>query len=356
MTENTTNTGKNGQKVQLLFGQVAGVAPKIPLPVETENRGGGYVQFGEDNRFPQFLFSLYSDCALLQSLCNGTCDYIIGDGLTKDYGSKTNDTIARCILDYVIFGAFAIQVRRNDLGEIVSYDYVDVQRVRLDAKHEKVYYSKTWGRYAKDTRTYERYNPDAKKKVPNSIYYFATPRSRGVYGLPIWNSALKEAQTLTEISKFHLASITNGLHSPMIINFNNGTPTQEVKAEIERLINERFCGSDKAGSYMVSYNESKEHAMDIQGLPDENYDTKYLSLKENSSESLLTAFRASAQLFGISSQSTGFSSIEYRESYTLFEATMIRPLRAQLTRAFANVGLEVEFKPFTVDFDTTNNE
>lgn len=330
----------------------------VPKPVEEVQRGKDMVTFGETNQYPQFLFGLYSDCSLLQSLVNGTSQYISGNGFTNDEldsivvnpsGETLYDLSQKISLDYILFGAFSVQVRRNAFGDIVSLDYVDVQKVRLSDDGKTVYYNSKWERYAKDIKTYKRFNP--KEKYDNSILYWKNPLGRGIYGLPIWSSAIKEVQTLTEISTFHLASIKNGLHSPMAINFNNGVPTDEEQREIEELINEKFSGSSNAGKFLLSFNESKENSMTIDSVPDENYDQKYLSLKTTSTESLMTAFRANAQLFGVDSQQTGFSNIEYKSAFALFNTTVVKPIQRQIQQAFAMLGYEVEFNQFEVDFE-----
>lgn len=351
---------ETASKKHLIF---SGTDIIVPKPVESVQRGKDMVTFGEDNQYPQFLFGLYSDCSLLQSLVNGTSQYISGNGFTNDEldsitvnqsGETLYDLSQKISLDYILFGAFSVQVRRNAFGDIVSLDYVDVQKVRLSDDGKTVYYNSKWERYAKDIKTYKRYNP--KEKYDNSILYWKNPLGRGIYGLPIWSSAIKEVQTLTEISTFHLASIKNGLHSPMAINFNNGVPTDEEQREIEELIAEKFSGASNAGKFLLSFNESKENSMTIDSVPDENYDQKYLALKTTATESLMTAFRASAQLFGVSSQSTGFSSIEYKEAFRLFNTTVIMPMQKQIEQAFSLLGYDVEFATFEIDFGTENNE
>lgn len=325
----------------------------VPQPIEQVDKKKGMVTYGEDNRFPQYLYSLYNECSMLQSLCNGTADYVCGSSIEPQLKQEYEELIRKTVLDYIIFGAFCVQIRRNEFGGIVAYDYIDVQRVRLSEDEKEAYYSKNWDKYARDVRVYETYN--GKPTQSNSLFYFKNPLSKGLYGLPIWSSALTEVQTLKEISQFHLASIQNGLHAPMVISFNNGIPTDEVKHEIEDKINTKFSGSKNAGKFLVNFNESKDNGLEIQSVPDENYDSKYLSLKENSTNALLISFRASAQLFGVSTQATGFSSIEYQNSFALFNATVIAPMQRQIERAYSEIGINMEFTPFHVEFEGENN-
>lgn len=346
-------SNKARQPKPMMFGKIDGKTLEVYQPTESTSRE--MVQFGTDNCFPQHLYELYSESSLLQSLCNGTADYTAGNGTAEEIDGQVYDLVRKVTLDYVIFGAFAIQVRRNTFGRIISLDYIDVQRVRLNEAGDKVYYSQTWGKYTRNQRTYHRYYGDA-TAYDNAIFYYKSPLSRGTYGLPMWSSALREVQTLVEISKFHLAGIANGLHSPMIINFNNGVPTQEEKHEVEELITEKFCGADAAGRFVLAFNDSKENGVEISAVPDDHYDTKYMTLKDNAVQALLTSFRASAQLFGVSSQSTGFSSIEYQQSFALFNTTVIQPLQRQIERAFEQLGITFHLLPFSVDFGPNTEE
>lgn len=339
------------------FAAVEVPTAEIEQPIEIRQRNRDFVAFGENNGFPQYLYSCYADCSLLQSLCNGTAQYISGAGFTDENKEKeTIDTKGETLLhlansialDYIIYGAFALQLRRDVYGDIASVDYLDVAKVRLSEDGQRVYYG-TWNRYARQGKSYDRYNP--MKTQANSIFYYKNPLARGLYGLPVWSAALKEIRTLIEIADFHLSSIRNGLHSPFIINFNNGRPSDEEQHLLEELIKDKFAGTGNAGRFILSFNESKEAAADIQTIPSDNYDTKYIQLKETATEALLTSFRASAQLFGVSSQSTGFSSIEYRDSFKLFNETVVAPMQRQIEQAFATIGIDFEFATFKINFN-----
>lgn len=333
----------------------------IEQPIEIKNRNKDFVVFGENNLFPQYLYNCYADCSLLQSLCNGTAQYISGAGFTDETmenkvintkGETLLNLASRVALDFIIYGAFALQIRRDTFGEIASVDYVDVANVRLSENGESIYYNGGWGKYSRQGKAYPRFNTDEKQS--NSVFYFKNPISKGLYGLPMWSASLKEIRTLIEISDFHLSSIRNGLHSPFIINFNNGRPTDEEQHVLEELIKDKFTGSGNAGKFILSFNENKDSAADIVSVPSDNYDTKYIQLKETATEALLTSFRASAQLFGVSSQSTGFSSIEYRDSFALFNGTVIQPIQKQIEQAFATIGLIFEFATFEISFENNN--
>ena len=116
----------------------------IPEPIEKSVSGKDYLFYGEDNLYPELLFGCYDNCTMLQSIINGLSDYIAGSGITEDFdvtskGDKCSELLKKVALDYIIFGAFSIQVRRNSYGDVVALDYVDVSKIRLSEDEKTVY-------------------------------------------------------------------------------------------------------------------------------------------------------------------------------------------------------------------------
>ena len=58
--------------------------PSIPQITEIKTTGKNWISYGKDNLFPSYLWELYLRSALLQSIINGTTDYVIGNGITSD--------------------------------------------------------------------------------------------------------------------------------------------------------------------------------------------------------------------------------------------------------------------------------
>ena len=53
----------------------------IPVMDEVKITGKKYMGFGKDNQYPQYLFSLYRNSTILQSVINGIVDYAVGQGV-----------------------------------------------------------------------------------------------------------------------------------------------------------------------------------------------------------------------------------------------------------------------------------
>ena len=340
-------------------------APTKVIPTFSEKETGKpYLNYGNDNKFPNYLWELYLRSAVLQSIINGTADYTGGNGIIysenplvqrlKDNangdGETLEDVMKKITIDYLIFGGFALQVIYNKLGEINELYWLDFRNVRRDKEGEKVYYSEDWVRHSNDYLTYDIFNPDKKKGT--SVFYFKGHISRGVYPIPRYNGALSAIETSTEISKFHLNSILNNFSGNFIINFNNGQPSVDVQEEIERKIKDKFSGADNAGKFLLAFNDSKENGVTVERIQDDNFDKKYDALRESTFKEIFIAFRAIPQLFGYSLEGTGFNSQEFTQAFQLYNKTTVEPIQKDLKRTFDKIfGVDnsIEIIPFNLE-------
>lgn len=351
-------------KERLNFNVFDSAVKVIPTFVEKDNTSKPYVNYGVDNKFPNYLWELYLRSAILQSIINGTADYAGGRSIiynqdadiqrlseeaNKD-GETLDDLIKKCIIDYLIFGGFALQVIYNKLQQISEIYWLDFRNVRRNKEGDKVYYSDDWVRHANDYITYDIFNPANKKGT--SVFYFKGHISRGIYPIPRYNGALSAIETSTEISKFHLNSILNNFSGNFIINFNNGQPSEDIQEEIERKVKAKFTGADNAGKFMLAFNDSKENGVTVERIQDDNFDKKYESLRTDTYKEIFVAFRAIPQLFGYSLEGTGFNKQEFAESYALYAQTTVKPIQKDMTRTFDKIfGVEnaVTFEPFEIE-------
>lgn len=334
---------------KLSFSIFDSAAKVIPTFVEKENSGKPYLNYGVDNRFPNYLWELYLRSAILQSIVNGTADYAGGNGIVynenptiqklkeeanKD-GETLDDIINKAIIDYLIFGGFSLQIIYNKLGEINEIYWLDFRNVRLNKEGDKVFYSDDWIKHSNDYVTYNIFNPE--KKSGSSVFYFNGHMARGIYPIPRYNGALSAIETSTEISKFHLNSILNNFSGNFIINFNNGQPSQDVQEEIERKVKAKFTGAENAGKFMLAFNDSKDNGVTVERIDDDNFDKKYESLRTDTYKEIFVAFRAIPQLFGYSLEGTAFNKQEFSEAYLLYNQTTVKPIQKDIIRVFNKI-------------------
>ena len=344
-------------KSQLNFRNCSGDLQQIPTITEQLVNSKDYVYLGIDNDLPSVYFNAYNECSILQSVINATVDYISGSGIDIEdktinrQGEKLTELIEKITLDYIIYGAFSIQVIKNKLNKIAELNYIDVRNVRLNEKGDYVYYNKGWGKYVRNITKYHRYT----ENQANSILYVKNPKSKGVYGLPLWSSALRDIYTLIEASKNNYSNMVNGFSPNVLISFNNGVPTEDIQDEIEDLIKDKYTSAN-GNKIMITWSDSKETAPEINSFSTEDYTARYEQVINSSRNAILSAFRVSGQLVGVLPEQTGFNSVEYEGAFKVFQKTVIKPIQRQIEKAFERLDINFKLNEFNIDWDNQSEE
>lgn len=338
------------------------VTTNIIENVEKEVSGRDFIAWGTDNRYPDYLFSLYTDCATLQSIVNGTTDFVCGNDITcnsprfekivNKNGETISDIIQRISTDYLIFGGFALQVIRNAVGDISEIYWIDFNKLRSDKKNEVFFYSDDWCKSFGRVKyiVYPKFNKDDSNA--SSIFYYKGNKTRGTYPVPLYNAAISSCELEKKINQFHLSEINNNFLTSKIINFNSGVPDDDLKNEIERNLNEKFSGSENAGRILISFNNNKESETTVADLPQDDFANRYDALHKRSREEIFTAFRATPNLFGLMTETTGFNEQEFLEAFKLYNRTAVRPIQQTIANAFDKIlGMEssLTIEPFNLE-------
>ena len=336
--------------------------------VEKEVSGKDFISWGNDNRYPNYLFSLYSECATLQSIINGTSDFVVGNDIkcnvskfSKQINKKGDtiiDLISRISIDYLIFGGFAIQVIKDYNNQISELYWLDFSKLRCDKKNEVFFYSEDWNKSVGRVKTikYPKFSPNDKNAT--SIFYFKGNKTRSTYPTPIYNASIIACELEKKINKFHLNEISNNFLTSKIINFNNGQPDSYIQEEIERNINEKFSGGENAGRILISFNQNKDSATTVQNLGTDNFADRYNALSKRMREQIFVAFRAVPAIFGLMTESTGFNEQEFAESYKLYSRTMVQPIQRNIIDTLDKIfGVEgsITIKPFDLNNEVEQN-
>lgn len=340
------------------------VVSNIPEYTEEKARGKSYVNYGKNNLYPNYLWDIYNKVATLQSIINGSVDFVCGNDIKLSSGETVVNKKGETILDIVkkiavddfIFGGFALQIIRNMEGGIAEVYALDFMKVRSDEKNEIFYYCDDWGKWGAKSLIYPKFGVDDQN--PTSIFYYKGSITRGVYPTPLYGAALIACELEKAINEFHLNNINNGFASNLIINFNNGQPNEEQKKEIEKDVTEKFSGYQNAGRILLSFNDSEENATKVERLNGDDFDDKYKALSERAREQIFTAFRATPNLFGFPNQTTGFNEQEYASAFKLYNRTVIRPIQNAIVDAFdkiyGNKG-SIIITPFTIEGNVENS-
>jgi hypothetical protein len=337
-------------------------------PIVTEDKRNEWVNYGEDNNYFQFLIDRYSNSATHSAVVNNISRLIYGKGLSAlDASKKPNDyaqmltlftsnDMRRVIQDLYLLGQGAFQVH-YDKGHknIVKVYHIPVQLLRPEKCNEDgnivgYYYSDNW--------------EDPKKFVPKRFDAFGEgkseieilmiqPYSVGTkyFSRVDYQGALEYTVLEEKISEYLINEVTNGFSPTTIVNFNNGTPTDEQKDEIARATISKLTGST-GKKVVVSFNEDEAKKTTIDSVPLNDAPEHYQYLSDECRSKILTGHCVTSPLiFGIAT-TTGFSANadELKNSVILFDNMVIRPKQEILLEAldsilaFNGISLKLFFK------------
>ncbi len=350
----------------------------IVAPTEAPVRGKDYVSWGDFNSYPDYLLELAKSVPTLRSIIQGTVDFIVGDdttirplvdGYAPGQMNLRGDTIAEQVedlaRDWMTYGGMALQVIRAFDGSVAEVYYIDLRFLRMNKEGDVFYYSEKWAeRGRRDAIVYPAFRGDIAEKWAgmsdeerdrnaSSILYVKSTHSQ-VYPLPVYAASVKACEIERLVDDYHLNSICNGFASSLIVNFNNGQPTDEMKEEIERDFDEKMTGPGNAGRVMFSWNKSKDNATTFEVPPVTDFGEKYKALAENSRQKIFTAFRAYPNLFGLST-STGFNIEEFEQAFKLYNRTAVRPVQRLIADAYDRIYGQpgvLNIVPFSLDGET----
>lgn len=312
-------------------------------PEVVENPKLGWVEYGSDNNYYKFLIDRYSHSATNNAVINNISRLVYGKGLSALDASKkpneyaqflsmlSNEDMRRAIKDLYMLGQCAFQVH-FDKGHKTALKlyHMPIQLLRPEKCNKEgeivgYYYSDNW----EDVKKYvpKRFNAFGQSKDEVEILYIQ-PYSVGMkyFSSVDYQGALDYTFLEEKISEYLINDVINGFSPTSIVNFNNGTPTDEQKDEIARNVINKLTGST-GKKVVVSFNESQETQTTIDAIPLNNAPEHYQYLADECRSKILTGHCVTSPLiFGIAT-TTGFSSNadELKNSVILFDNMVIRP-------------------------------
>lgn len=358
-------------------------------PVVSENSRKGWVEYGDDNDYFQYLIDRYNGSPTNNAVVSGIIDMIFGQGIDATDSGKNpegylqlrklikDEELKKVINDYYMLGNGAFQVIYNqNKSKIVEVYHMPVETLRAEkcndeGEVEAYYYAYDWSE-VRSKKGVERipafgYGEQGDKV---EILYFRPYRSGSYYYSPVdYQGALPYAELEGEVANYHINNIKNGLAPSMIVNFNNGVPPEEERDIIESQIKQKWGGTSNAGKFILAFNDSAESAASIEPVQLSDAHNQYEFLSRESQQKILVGHRiTSPMLFGVKDQTgLGNNADEIKTAFTLFDNSVIRPKQNQVINAldqilaFNNIALNLYFKTlapleFTDVEDVTDQE
>ena len=340
----------------------------------------GYVSYGDDNLFPQYLIDLFKSSATHNALCTSIAYMIYGDGVQADtldarlkiqeWGLQ--DEIRKACLDLKIQGGFALEVvysiDRTTIAKVRHCPFENVRsaEVNEDENVDFYYYSKDWGDRRQEPEVIKSFDPEAAVEHPVQILY-VKPFSPGsyYYPKPDYIGSINYIELDKEIGVYHINNIKNGLAPSFTIHFKNGVPAQEERRKIRNDIERQLAGATNAGKF-ITYSDSPDRKPDFEPFPLSDADKQYQFLSTEVSDKIMVGHRVvSSAMFGVKTAGQLGNTQELDIASTLFDRQVVKPYQSIVTQALESVFLAagtpavisvVEVEPMTPDVATELTE
>jgi hypothetical protein len=334
-------------------------------PVFKEEKSKEWVIYGAErdgyyNNYPAYLLYLYNRSSKHNDFINGKVHYICGAGVgfdsdslsiediarANDFINKENtnfdtlkDIVKKCVLDKKLFGGYYLEVIWNKAGnnfELLHFPYNNLRKAK-DA--EGYWYSKDWSKQKQTPEDTDlEYIPLFDPEKPTSRQIFVSKEYRpdlDAYPLPDYVASAVYAEVDVELSNYRLNAIKSGFNAGTILNFSNGRPTEEEKEEIEARLKEKFTGTDRANSLLISFSGNRETAPTIEHLTPQNVDAQLTELNDQVIQELIIGHHIpNPMLVGIKTPGELGSKDQINDSYELYKSTYIIPNQREIEKDF----------------------
>lgn len=363
--------------VGMIIAKMAFGADRHKVPIQKHQKHTQWVVFGEDDRYynayPQYLIELYCRSPKHGAILSHKALYMSGQGFEADTPTglgmidtlimkpnpdeTLNDILRKVAGDYEIHNAFALEIIYNKGGQIVQANpelgqtgikrkiaeirHIDVSKIRCAVGSSKYFYSTVWGdkKKPKDTEIieYDPFNPEKPGDKQLLVYKCYRP-GEATYALPDYIGSIVYIETDIEISNYHLNNIRNQFWGGKMISFNNGVPTIDAQRDIENKINGAHTGTDNAGRFILSFNNSKERAPEVHDISPGDSDKMFDILNKTVQQEIFCGHKiTSPMLFGIRTEGQLGGRTELLEANELFRNNYIQPRQQHLLEVFNGI-------------------
>jgi len=346
---------------------------RVPIIEEQTglNHRTPWVFYGISNLAPQELIRLYNSSpthrASIMSKWYATRGESIslkdGDNgrlqMANSLGDSVFDIWNKCVLDFILYGAFSINIvhrRDRELGfEMYSMDTSKLRAERSDINDHvnNYYYCSDWAFYRKfQPRKLPAFNVMAEE--PSQIFYYTT-HSPGneYYATPTYWGGSTAIATEVEVYNFWHSNIINGLNPSLFVSLNSGIPAPEEREQIYNTLTAKYSSSNNPGKLMLTFANTKEEAPEITTISPNGSDKMWIEMNAQVQSAILTSHQISSpELLGIQTPGA-LGSSDHLEAQDHFQHLVIQPIQEEIKKVFEKLlnlrdgkPAEIEIKQF----------
>jgi hypothetical protein len=318
-------------------------------PEYKEKKGEGYMQYGQNNDYPQYLLDLFNKSAKHNAIIRGKVNYIVGNGwageeaLVKEVNREEslNDLTKKVALDLELFGGAYIQVIWSVMGgQVAELWHCDYTKIRTNKDNTQFWYKDDWKatRNQEKAEIYNAFNP-ANPQGVQILYVKEYRPGMNVYSLPGYFGALNYIESDVEVSKHVLGNAQTGFSASKLITLPNGEPSPEEKRLVSRQFDNMYTGADGKKYLLAFVNDlTRKPIVDDLGASDLTKED-FSRVDELIQTNIFSGHQiTSPDLFGIAVPGQLGNRQQMRDSYEIFNNTYVRYKQMQIEGVFNMLG------------------
>jgi hypothetical protein len=316
-------------------------------PEFREKKGidGGYIKYGENNDYPEYIVDLYNKSSKHSAIIKSKVHYITGNGWSGEADAQAfidkanrveslNDLTRKVSLDVEIFGGAYLEIIWDLSGNLAEIWHCDYVKIRTNKDNTQYWYKEDWKDNKVKPEVIAAFNP--KQPTGKQILYIKEYRPNiGIYGLPSYFAALNYIESDIEVSKHILGNAQTGFSASKLITLPNGEPNDEEKRNVDNRLRKTYSGAD-GKKYMIAFvnDISRKPVVDDLGTSDltkEDFGRVDALIQTNifSGHQVTTP-----SIMGIAEAGKLGSRTEMRDGYEIFKNTYVNAKQMHLESVF----------------------
>ena len=316
-------------------------------PEFKEKKGvdGGYIKYGENNDYPEYIVDLYNKSSKHSAIIKSKVHYITGNGWSGDADAQSfidkanrieslNDLTRKVSLDIEIFGGAFLEVIWDMSGNLAEIWHCDYTKMRTNKDNTQYWYKEDWKDNKVKPIVVAAFNP--KQPIGKQILYVKEYRPNiGIYGLPSYFAALNYIESDIEVSKHILGNAQTGFSASKLITLPNGEPNDEEKRNVDQRIRKTYSGAD-GKKYMIAFvnDISRKPVIDDLGTSDLTKED-FGKIDELIQTNIFSGHQVTTpSIMGIAEAGKLGTRTEMRDGYEIFKNTYVNAKQMHLESVF----------------------
>jgi hypothetical protein len=316
-------------------------------PEFKEKKGidGGYIKYGENNDYPEYIVDLYNKSSKHSAIIKSKVHYITGNGWSGEADAQAfidkanrveslDDLTRKVSLDIEIFGGAYMEVIWDLAGNLAEIWHCDYVKIRTNKDNTQYWYKEDWKDNKVKPEVVAAFNP--KQPKGKQILYIKEYRPNiGIYGLPSYFAALNYIESDIEVSKHILGNAQTGFSASKLITLPNGEPNDEEKRNVDNRLRKTYSGAD-GKKYMIAFvnDISRKPVVDDLGTSDLTKED-FGKIDELIQTNIFSGHQVTTpSIMGIAQAGALGTRTEMRDGYEIFKNTYVNAKQMHLESVF----------------------